>query len=85
LHGGSGIPDVKIKKAIKQGVNIINIGTDIKVAFSHTLINTCIKNKKETDPLILLTPSIQAVEEVVIKKMELFGSAGQVDLKDIKT
>lgn len=85
LHGGSGIEDKKIKKAIKEGVNIINIGTDIKVAFSECLINTCLHNKKETDPRLLLGPSIDAVEAVVIDKMKLFGSANQVDLKNIKT
>jgi fructose-bisphosphate aldolase, class II len=85
LHGGSGIADAKIKKAIKDGVNIVNIGTDIKVAFSQTLISNCLKNRKETDPRILLGPCIEAVEKVVIQKMKLFGSAGRVDLKDIKT
>lgn len=38
LHGGSGIKDAKIKKAIKEGVNIINIGSDIKIAFCSALI-----------------------------------------------
>ena len=85
LHGGSGISDAKIKKAIKEGVNIINIGTDIKVAFSECLINTCVKNKKETDPRILLSPSIDAVKAVVVNKMKLFGSAGRVDFKNITT
>lgn len=85
LHGGSGIEDKKIKKAIKEGVNIINIGTDIKVAFSECLKHTCLKNKKETDPRLLLGPTIEAVEEVVITKMKLFGSAGKVDIKNIKT
>lgn len=78
LHGASGIPDKKIKKAIKEGVNIINIGTDIKVAFSKTLIQNCLKNKKETDPRNLLRPTIQAVEDVVYKKMKLFGGANRV-------
>lgn len=85
LHGGSGIADAKIKKAIKQGVNVINIGTDIKVAFSQTLISTCVHNKKETDPRSLLAPSIQAVEDVVIKKMKLFGSAGRVNFGNVTT
>ncbi len=85
LHGGSGIADAKIKKAIKGGVNIINIGTDIKVAFCQTLVSNCLKNRNETDPRILLGPCIDAVEKVVIQKMKLFGSAGRIDLKDIKT
>jgi len=75
LHGGSGVADGKIKKAIKEGASIINIGTDLKVAFCQTLINTCLKNKKETDPRNLLKPTIVAMEKVIMEKMKLFGSA----------
>lgn len=78
LHGASGVDDIKIKRAIKEGVNIINIGTDLKVAFCQTLIKECLKNKKQTDPRILVKPTIGAMEEIVIKKMKLFGSAGQI-------
>lgn len=85
LHGGSGVENKKIKRAIKQGVSIINIGTDIKVAFSEVLIKNCSKNKKETDPRKLLGPTIVAVEKVVMGKMKLFGSAGQVKIKDVVT
>lgn len=85
LHGGSGIEDAKIKKAIKEGVNIVNIGTDIKVAFTKTLIKNCAKNKTETDPRKLLKPTIAAVEEVVFKKMKLFGSINRVKVFNIKT
>lgn len=85
LHGGSGVDDKKIKQAIKQGVNIINIGTDIKVAFSRTLIDNCLDNKEEMDPRNLLKPTIKAVEKVVAGKMKLFGSLGQVELREVKT
>jgi fructose-bisphosphate aldolase class II len=74
LHGGSGVPDRDIKRAIREGVNIINIGTDIKLAFSQTLINNCLKNPKETDPRNLLRPTIGAVEKVVFDKINLFRS-----------
>jgi ketose-bisphosphate aldolase len=85
LHGGSGVDENKLKKAIKEGVRIINIGTDIKMAFSKTLIETCAKNKNETDPRNLLKPTIKAVEKTVIKNMELFGSAGQIRTREFKT
>lgn len=84
LHGASGISDKKIKKAIKAGVNIINIGTDIKRAFSKTLIQNCLKNRKETDPRNLMSPTIKAVEEVVFNKMKLFGSAGQIRVTELE-
>lgn len=78
LHGGSGIEDEKIKKAIQMGVNIINIGTDIKVAFSKTLIEVCKNNPEETDPRKLLRPTIDAVKKIAMEKMILFGSANRI-------
>ena len=84
LLGASGISDQKIKKAIKEGVNIINIGTDIKIAFSKTLIDNCLKNRNETDPRNLLRPTIKAVEEIVFQKMKLFGSAGRVNFREVE-
>jgi fructose-bisphosphate aldolase class II len=78
LHGGSGVDEKKIVQSIKLGVNIINIGSDIKIAFSQTLIKNCKENPKETDPRNLLGPSIKSVEDVVCKQMKLFGSAGKI-------
>jgi fructose-bisphosphate aldolase, class II len=85
LHGGSGVDENKLKKAIKEGVRIINIGTDIKTTFCETLIKTCAENKNETDPRNLLKPTIKAVEKTVIEKMELFGSAGKAKTREFKT
>ena len=85
LHGGSGVADSKIKKAVKEGVNIINVGTDLKVAFCQTLINTCLKNKKETDPRNLLKPTIVVMEKVIMEKMKLFGSAGRYRAAKMET
>lgn len=85
LHGGSGVSEDKIKTAIKEGVNIINIGSDIKIAFSSTLIKNCCEHKDETDPRVLLKPTIEAVEIVVAKHMDIFGSSGKVNIYNIET
>lgn len=85
LHGGSGVDDKKIKRAIKQGVNIINIGTDLKVAFCQSLVKECLKHRRETDPRNLLKPTIGSVEKVVIEKMKLFGSAGRFPIDRLET
>jgi len=74
LHGGSGVDEEKIIAGIKEGVNIINIGTDIKVAFSTAVKKTCQENPDETDPRNLLRPCIAAVKDVVAGKMKLFSS-----------
>ena len=85
LHGGSGVAGEKIKAAIQNGVNIINIGSDIKIAFCRTLIENCRQNPEETDPRNLLRPTIQAVEDVVVDHMKFFGSANKVDFDVIET
>lgn len=85
LHGGSGVLDSKIKKAIREGVNIINVGTDLKVAFCRALIGVCLKNRRETDPRNLLKPTIAAIEKAVFGKMKLFGSAGRAAVSKIET
>jgi ketose-bisphosphate aldolase len=77
LHGGSGISDEDLKEAIKAGVNIVNIGTDVKIAFSKTLIKSCLENQQETDPRKLLKPTIEAVKEVVMGRMKALRSAGR--------
>lgn len=73
LHGASGVPDREVKKSIKMGVDIINIGSDIKIAFSDKLIETCAKNNRETDPRKLLAPTIDAVQAVAFATIKKFG------------
>src|SRR3989338_3319789 len=85
LHGGSGVLNSQMKKAIREGVNIINIGTDLKVAFCQSLIKVCLENKNETDPRNLLKPTIKAIEKVAVEKMKLFGSAGRYIVGGVET
>ena len=58
-------------------MNVINIGTDVKVAFSSTLKKTCLDIPDESDPRNLLRPCIAAIKEVVAGKMKLFGSVNK--------
>ena len=85
LHGGSGVAEEKIVQAIKEGVNIINIGSDIKIAFSNALRKSCNDQPDENDPRNLLRPTIQAVKEVVMKQMDLFGSTRKVFIGEFET
>lgn len=85
LHGGSGVNEDKIRNAVKYGVNIINIGTEIKLAFTDTLKKICADNPDETDPRNLLYPTIKAVEDVVYHQMCLFGSADRCSTIKVET
>lgn len=78
LHGASGLPDSHVVKAIGLGVRIINIDTDLRIAFTETLKKT-IKTAKPTmyDPRKVLAPSVEAVTVAVDKIIKLTGSGAK--------
>ncbi|PLX27168.1 tagatose-bisphosphate aldolase [Candidatus Parcubacteria bacterium] len=85
LHGGSGVKVNKIEESIKNGVNIINICSDIKISFTDAVKKYCKDNPKDTDPRHLLGPGIEAVKNKAIEHMKILGSADKVKLANIKT
>lgn len=78
LHGASGLDKEDIRKAIVNGIRIINIHTEINIAFSDALRKSLAKNKKEVDPRKIMPPVIEAVEKMVSEKIKMFGSAERV-------
>ncbi|MBL7021822.1 class II fructose-bisphosphate aldolase [Patescibacteria group bacterium] len=74
LHGASGIPDNELTKAIEHGIQIVNIDTSLRVAFTEKLKETVNKETDYVDPRKILGPSIEAVSEVVIRKIKHLGS-----------
>ena len=77
LHGGSGIPDYQIKEAISRGTAKINVNTECQQAFTKEVRVVLAENPKMYDPRKYLGPGKKAIEEVVLTKMELFGSIGK--------
>lgn len=81
LHGGSGIPEHMIKKAISLGVSKINVNTECQVVFAAATRKYIEEGKdlqgKGFDPRKLLAPGAEAIKAAVREKMELFGSAHQ--------
>lgn len=75
LHGASGLIDDDMIGAIKLGVRIINIDTDLRIAFTETLRETLKQTPKSFyDPRKILTPSIDAITKKVEEKIEIFRS-----------
>lgn len=70
LHGGSGIDDEKIRKAISCGICKINVNTENQVAFKEALKDAVLTDL--LDPRYLLKTSYQAVTDTVKEKIELF-------------
>ena len=83
LHGGTGIPDDMIKKAISLGVAKINVNTECQLVFAEATRKYIEagkdKEKKGFDPRKLLKPGAEAIVEKVKEKMELFGSGGKAE------
>ena len=81
LHGGTGIPEEMIKKAISLGVSKINVNTECQLAFAGATRKYIEAGKdiqgKGFDPRKLLLPGTEAIKATVIEKMELFGSVGK--------
>lgn len=83
LHGGTGIPDDQIVKAIHEGISKINVNTDCQLVFAQATIDYCAAGKadptsankeKGYDPRKLLKPGFEAICKKVEEKITLFGS-----------
>lgn len=78
LHGGTGIPDDMIKKAISLGVAKINVNTECQLVFAEATRKYIEEGKdlvgKGFDPRKLLAPGFDAIKAKVKEKMEIFGS-----------
>lgn len=74
LHGGSGVPDDMIRKAIAAGVGKINVNTENQIACTDTIRDILNKDAKVYDPRKYLGPARTAMVEVVKAKIRLFGS-----------
>lgn len=81
LHGGTGIPEDMIKKAISLGVAKINVNTECQLTFAEATRKYIEAGKdlqgKGFDPRKLLAPGFEAIKSTVKEKMELFGSVNK--------
>ncbi len=81
LHGGTGIPEDMIKKAISLGVAKINVNTECQLSFAAATRAYVEAGKdlqgKGFDPRKLLAPGFEAIKATVKEKMELFGSVNK--------
>lgn len=81
LHGGTGIPEDMIKKAISLGVAKINVNTECQLTFAEATRKYIEAGKdqqgKGFDPRKLLAPGFEAIKATVKEKMELFGAVNK--------
>ncbi|HLQ74834.1 MAG TPA: class II fructose-1,6-bisphosphate aldolase [Alloiococcus sp.] len=77
LHGGSGIPDYQIKKAIEYGHCKINVNTELQQAWTKRTREIIANDDKVYDPRKIIGPGKEDIIRVTKDKMEMFGSAGK--------
>ena len=77
LHGGSGVPDEEIRRAVAAGVRKMNFATDICYAF----LDCCLAELQKPDRAIavdnFMKKPIEAVKEFCISRIKLVGADGR--------
>lgn len=74
LHGGSGLTDDDFRNVIKNGISKVNIFTDINTALCKYIHDNWTENLGYTK---LMPGAVEAVKQVVMNKIKLFGSDGR--------
>jgi fructose-bisphosphate aldolase, class II len=73
LHGGSGTRDQDFQQAIKAGMTIVHVNTELRLAWRKGLENALQAHPGEVAPYKLLPDVVGAVSEVVQKRLRLFN------------
>ena len=74
LHGGTGIPDDKIKKAISCGISKININTDLQSVWSKAVRKFLEENQDVYDPRKIIGSGEQSIKNRIEEIVTLFGT-----------
>ncbi|MFA5936994.1 MAG: class II fructose-bisphosphate aldolase [Candidatus Paceibacterota bacterium] len=74
LHGGSGISDEDFTSAIKAGISVIHINTEIRVAYKEAVEKYLKENPNEVAPYKILKGAVEAIEKVVEARLKLFNN-----------
>jgi fructose-bisphosphate aldolase class II len=73
LHGASGNTKEDIQAAIQNGVAIVHINTEIRVAYVDALKKSLTENPNEVAPYKILKNSVEAVGKVVTEKLNFYN------------
>ena len=74
LHGGSGTNDDDFKRAIKAGMTIVHVNTELRLAWRRGVEAGLATEANEVAPYKILVPAVEAVKKVVGSRLDLFSS-----------
>jgi fructose-bisphosphate aldolase class II len=73
LHGGSGLSDDDFVAAVKSGISVIHINSEIRLAYEEAVAKYTSENPGEINPSKILQPAVDAMEKIVEARMKLFN------------
>jgi fructose-bisphosphate aldolase, class II len=73
LHGASGTDDQDLRQAVKAGINIVHINTELRIAWRRGLEHGLSKQADEVVPYKILPVAVEAVKDVVTSRLKLFN------------
>ena len=74
LHGGSGTDDEDFRRAVKAGMTIVHINTELRLAWRRSVERALAQHPDEVAPYKILPAAVEAVQEVVRGRLRLFGA-----------
>jgi fructose-bisphosphate aldolase class II len=72
LHGGSGQGDDLVQAAIKAGVVIVHVNTELRLAYRTGLIKSLSDSPDEVAPYKYMKPAKLAMQAVIERKLKVF-------------
>ncbi len=73
LHGGSGTPNQDFTDSIKEGIAIVHINTEIRVAYRDAVKKALADHPDEVAPYKIMKGAVEAMEKVVTARLKLFN------------
>ena len=77
LHGGSGIPEYQIKKAIERGHAKINVNTELQQQWTKAVREKLNSDDKVYDPRKVIAPGKEAIVKITKETVDMLGSTGK--------
>lgn len=74
LHGGSGTDDALVRAAIRNGIAIVHVNTEMRMAYRNALRQSLQENPDEVAPYKIGKPAVAAMQKVVEEKLKLFNN-----------
>jgi len=76
LHGGSGISDEDFTEAIKSGMSMVHINTEIRAAYHAGIRDYIAENSDDIAPYRFESKGKEDMKQVVLKRLRLFNRMG---------